>query len=124
MLCPRRARPASSSARSASGTGTPGGGTGLISAACAAARIRNAGSSRFMWRTILLFCIQRMLGPFEELILQPQADLVGFHGPDDVGELIGPRLHVELAQLTIGAPGVSRIVLRETRIPADPGHHA
>src|SRR5256885_1703771 len=122
MLCAKRARPASSSARSAAGTGTPGGGTGLMSAACAAARIRNTGSSRFMWKTILLFRVQRALGSLEELILKPQADLIGFHGPDDVGELIGPRLHVELAQLTIGASGVSRIVFRETRIPTDPGH--
>src|SRR5712692_1864225 len=98
MLCPRRARPVSSSARSAAGTGTPGGGTGLMSAACVTARSTNAGSSRFMWKTILLFRIQRMPGPLEELVLQPQADLVGFHGPDDVGKLAGPRLQVEVAQ--------------------------
>src|SRR5258708_3930187 len=97
MLSPRRASPASSSARSAAGTGTPGGGTGLISAACAAARIRNAGSSRFIWKTILLFRIQRMPGPLEELILQPQANLVGLHGADDVGKVVGPPLHVEVA---------------------------
>src|SRR3989442_1679934 len=53
MLRPRRASPASSSLRSAAGTGTPGGGTGLISAACTAARIRNAGSNGFMEKTII-----------------------------------------------------------------------
>src|SRR5437879_8673905 len=83
ILCPRRARPASSSARSAAGTGTPGGGTGLISAACADARIRNTGSSRFMWKTILLLRIARMPGPLEEFILHSQTDLVGFHTPRD-----------------------------------------
>src|SRR5215510_7411227 len=124
MLCPRRARPASSSARSAAGTGAPGGGTGLTSAACAAARIRNEGSSRFMWKTILLLRVQRMPVSLEELILQAQADLVGFHGPDDVGKVVGPRLHVEIAQLAIRAAGIARVVLRETRIPSDPGHHA
>jgi len=76
-----------------------------------------------MWKTILLFRIQRAPGALEELILQPQADLVGFHGPDDVGKMISPRLHVELAQLTIGATRISRIVLRETRIPTDTRHH-
>ncbi len=50
-----------------------------------------------MWKTILLFRVQRMPGSLEELILQPQADLVGFHGADDVGKVVGLGLNIEVA---------------------------
>ena len=65
-----------------------------------------------------------MLRLLEILVLQSQADLVGFDGPDRARDLVCPGLHVEIAQFAIGAGGVARVVLGETGIPSDAGKRA
>src|SRR5215469_3790835 len=69
----------------------------------------------------LLFCIQRVLGLLEELRLQLQAFVVGLDGLEGFGDLAGPCLLVELAQLLCRRGTVAGVVVREARVPPDSG---
>src|SRR5256886_14247378 len=72
----------------------------------------------------LLRCLQRVLAPLVELVLQAQALLVGFDGADRLDDPVDPRLRLELAELAGCRGAFARVVIREPRIPPDPGIEA
>src|SRR5215510_7207602 len=64
---------------------------------------------------------QWAFAPLVELVLKPQALLVRLDGADRLHDGIDPRLHLELAELARGDGAFAGIVIREPRIPPDPG---
>src|SRR3954452_11030953 len=72
-------------------------------------------------RQPLLRCVQRVLAPLVELVLQPQTFLVRLHGADRLHDGIDPRLRFELAELARRDATFSRVVIRESCVPPDAG---
>src|SRR6266702_155852 len=70
---------------------------------------------------VLLLSIKRMLRVLEELVLKAQTFLVCLDGANCVDDLIGPRLHIELAELLRRRGAFSSVVIRESRVPPDAG---
>src|SRR2546427_9160446 len=62
-----------------------------------------------------------MLAPLVELILQSQAFLVSFDRAYRLHDPVDPRLRLELAELAGCRGAFARVVIREPRIPPDPG---
>src|SRR2546426_3933890 len=65
-----------------------------------------------------------MLAPLVELILQSQAFLVSFDRADRLDDPVDPRLRLELAELAGCRGAFAHVVIREPRVPPDPGVEA
>src|SRR2546422_1275092 len=65
-----------------------------------------------------------MLAPLVELILQSQAFLVSFDRAYRLHDPVDPRLRLELAELAGCRGAFARVVIREPRVPPDPGVEA